>query len=189
HASASSADGHTTPHPPPVPRCRALPAPAPGYSPTPAGSAPDPGATPPRSAARTASPPKASSTWTRQPAAVSGGGTWAWSRESRMENREWEVAKAEAGRIDGVVEIDHGASISDVADQREWVDLASDHSRFSIPYSRATHRYPAPCTVSMASKPASMARNLRRMRLMWEVMVASSTTTWASRMSCSRLLT
>src|SRR5258706_145731 len=46
-----------------------------------------------------------------------------------------------------------------------------------------------PYAVSMASNAGSAARNLRRMRLTWEVTVPSSTTRFASRMSCSRLFT
>lgn len=45
------------------------------------------------------------------------------------------------------------------------------------------HRYPTPCTVSIESKDGSTAMNFLRMRLMCEVMVASSTTSSASRIS------
>src|SRR6185437_14063150 len=44
-------------------------------------------------------------------------------------------------------------------------------------------RYPTPCTVSIASNPGSTARNFLRMRLMCEVMVASSTASSASRIN------
>ena len=50
-------------------------------------------------------------------------------------------------------------------------------------------RYPMPYTVAMRSNAGSTARNLRRMRLTCDVIVLSSTTMLASRISASRSLT
>src|SRR5512138_304773 len=51
------------------------------------------------------------------------------------------------------------------------------------------HRYPIPYMVSMLSKAGSIAWNLRRMRLTCEVIVLSSSTTFAASISCCRFFT
>ena len=53
----------------------------------------------------------------------------------------------------------------------------------------STQRYPMPYTVCTASNFSSTTWNLRRMRLMCEVMVLSSSTTLAASMSCWRFFT